>query len=538
MRRKLFPVTLVFVLSIISLGDERRTPAAEFDLLISGGRIIDGSGNPWFEGDVGIKAGRIAEIGRIESSRSAKTIEAKGLIVAPGFIDVHTHLERGIASQPAAENFLRMGVTSVVTGNCGGSELNLAEWFTELEKIGVSINIASLIGHNTVRRAGMNGDFDRPPTAEEMEKMRGLVERGMRDGAVGLSSGLIYIPGTFAKSGEIVELAKVAAGLGGVYATHMRNEGLKVEDAIREALEIGQQAGCPVEISHFKISSRKRWGAGSTIIKMVEEARARGQQVTVDQYLYTASSTSLAARFPSWVFEGGQEKAAERLRDPATRARIKREMIDDNRKNGRKDFSFAVVANFRSKPEYNGKSISEITRLARGKSGAEEEAEQMAEMILAGGAQMVYHTMLDSDLELIFKQPFTMVASDAGVIDFSSSAVPHPRGAGNNARALGVYVREKRLVGLEEAIRKMTSLPAQTFKIWDRGLLRPGMAADLVVFDEQKIIDRASYKDPKQYPLGIGYAIVNGEVVIEEGAHTGSKPGKVLRGSGVQVTAR
>ena len=538
MIRKVFLIALVFVLSLISYGDEKKIPAAEFNLLISHGKIIDGSGNPWFEGDIGIRDGRIAEIGRIDSSRAARTIEAKGLVVAPGYIDVHTHIESGITRQPVAENFLRMGVTSVVTGNCGGSELNLGEWFAELEKNGVSINIASLIGHNTVRRAGMNGDFDRPPVAEEMEKMRGFVEKGMRDGAVGLSTGLIYIPGTFAETGEIVELAKVAASLGGVYATHMRNEGLKIEDAIKEALEVGQQAGCPVEISHFKVSSRKRWGTSGTIIKLVEEARARGQQVTVDQYLYTASSTNLGARFPSWVFEGGREKSAERLQDPATRAQIKKEMIDDNRKNGRKDFSFSVVANYRPKPEYNGKSITEITRLARGKTGAEEEAEQMVEMILAGGAQMVYHTMSEPDLELIFKQPFTMVASDAGVIDFNSPAVPHPRGAGNNARALGVYVREKRLVGLEEAIRKMTSLPAQTFKLWDRGLLRPGMAADLVVFDEKKVIDRASYQEPKQYPLGIDYVVVNGEVVIERGAHTGGKPGKVLRGRGVQVTAR
>ena len=538
MIRKVFLVSLVFVLSIISLGDVRKTPAAEFDLLISQGRIIDGSGNPWFAGDIGIRDGRIAEIGRIESSRARRTIAAKGLVVAPGFIDVHTHIESGIARQPAAENFLRMGVTSVVTGNCGGSELNLGEWFAGLEKNGVSINIASLIGHNTVRRAGMNGDFDRPPTAEEMEKMRGLVEKGMQDGAVGLSTGLIYIPGTFAKTGEIVELAKVAAGLGGVYASHMRNEGLKIEDAISEALEVGQQAGCPVELSHFKVSSKKRWGASGKIIKMVEEARSRGLQVTVDQYLYTASSTSLAARFPSWVFEGGREKSFERLRDPATRASIKKEMIDENQKNGRKDFSFSVVANYRSKTEYNGKSITEITLFARGKTGAEEEAEQMIEMILAGGAQMIYHTMTDPDLELIFKQPFTMVASDAGVIDFESPSVPHPRGAGNNARALGVYVREKRLVGIEEAIRKMTSLPAQTFKLWDRGILRPGMAADLVIFDEQKVIDRASYKEPKQYPLGIDFVIVNGEVVVESGAHTGGKPGKVLRGRGVQLTAR
>jgi N-acyl-D-amino-acid deacylase len=534
MYRKVFLIILVAFISLGSFGNVKVSPVVDFDLIISRGRIVDGTGNPWFEADIAVKNGKVVEIGRFDQSRAGKAIGAQGLIVAPGFIDVHTHIENGIVARPAAENFLRMGVTSVVTGNCGGSELKLDEWFAGLEKNGISLNIASLIGHNTVRRAGMSGDFNRPPSPEELQKMRELVEKGMRDGAVGLSTGLIYVPGTYAKTEEIVELAKVAGRHGGVYASHMRNEGLRIEEAIREALEVGEQAGCRVELSHFKVSSQQRWGVSAAIIKMVEDARARGLQVTVDQYLYTASSTNLGARFPSWIFEGGQEKTKERLEDADTRSRIKREMIDENRKNGRNDFSFSVVANYRSNPEFNGKTITEITRIARGKTGVEEEAEQMIEMLLAGGAQMVYHTMSEPDIERIFKQPFTMVASDAGVIDLDNTSVPHPRGFGNNARALGIYVREKRLLGVEEAIRKMTSLPAQSFSLWDRGLIRPGMAADLVIFDEKTVIDRATYQNPKQFAAGIEHVIVNGQVVIERGAHNGAKPGMILRGRGSQ----
>jgi N-acyl-D-amino-acid deacylase len=495
--------SLLLILFTIVMSYNGVPPPADFDLLISGGRIVDGTGNPWFEADLAIKGGRIAGIGKIDPSRAARTIDAKGLIVAPGFIDVHSHIESGIVKIPSAENFLRMGVTSVVTGNCGSSAADLAQWFAELEKAGVSLNIASLIGHNTVRREGMNGDFDRPPSPEEMQKMRDLVDKAMRDGAVGFSTGLEYIPGTYAQTDEITELAKVAAGYGGIYATHMRDEGEAVEKSIRESIEIGEKAGCPVEISHFKISSKKRWGGSVNTIKLVEDARARGLQVTVDQYLYPAASTGIGILFPSWVFAGGADKAQEKLQDGETRKRIRRELIEKAKAQGFKDFSFAVVANHQADQSFNGKSIVEITKTVKNKSDVESQAEQAIEILLAGGAQMVLHKMSDGDVDRIFKQPFTMVASDAGVIEASSPSMPHPRGFGNNARALGVYVREKRLVGLEEAIRKMTALPAQTFGLWDRGLLRPGLAADLVLFNEKTVSDRATFQDPKQYPTGI-----------------------------------
>ncbi|HQR35391.1 MAG TPA: D-aminoacylase [Blastocatellia bacterium] len=505
---------------------------ADFDLIVANGRIVDGTGNPWFLADVAIKGGRIVEIGKLDPKRAARVIDAKGLIVAPGFIDVHTHIEGGIERFPAAENFLRMGVTSVVTGNCGSSELNLGEWFSRLEKQGISINVATLVGHNTVRHAGMNGDFDRAPTTEELQKMRALVSQAMRDGAVGFSTGLEYVPGTYAKSDEIVALAKASAELGGLYATHMRNEDAAVEDAIKESLLVGEQAGCPVEISHFKISSKARWGASAITIKMVEDARARGQQVTVDQYLYPASSTGIGILFPSWVFDGGEAKTKERLSDNATRQRIRREMIAKAEVGGFKDFAFAYVASHQADPSINGKNIAEITKLKKQKTDAEAQAEQAIEILQAGGAQMVLQKMSDADVDQIFRQPFTMIASDSGIHNFESPSIPHPRGYGNNARTLGLYVREKKLVGVEEAIRKMTSLPAGTFHLWDRGLLRPGMAADVVIFDEKTVADRATFQQPKQYPAGFSFVIVNGQIVIEHDKHTGAKSGQILRGRG------
>lgn len=523
---------LLLALLSVSLFQSKASSFADFDLIVANGRIVDGTGNPWFIADVAIKGGRIAEIGKLDAKRAARVIDAKGLIVAPGFIDVHTHIEGGIENFPAAENFVRMGVTSVVTGNCGSSELKLGEWFARLEKLGVAINVASLVGHNTVRHAGMNGDFDRPPTAEELQKMRDLVSQAMRDGAVGLSTGLEYVPGTYGKTDEIVELAKASAEFGGLYATHMRDEGEFVEKSVSESIEIGEKANCPVEISHFKVSSRKRWGASAETIKLVEDARARGQQVTVDQYLYPASSTGIGILFPSWVFDGGAEKTKERLTDPATRARVRAGLIEKAGQRGVPDFAFAVVANHSANQSFNGKNIAEITKLTKQKSDLNSQAEQVIEIQLAGGAQMVLHSMSDADVDRIFRQPFTMIASDSGVHNPDSPSIPHPRGYGNNVRVLGLYTREKKLVGVPEAIRKMTSLPAGTFKLWDRGLLRPGMAADVVIFDEKTVADRATFQQPKQYPTGMRFVIVNGQIVIENEKHTGAKPGQMLRGRG------
>jgi N-acyl-D-amino-acid deacylase len=506
---------------------DARTPV--YDLLIINARIVDGSGNPWFRADVAIKDGRIARIGRVSAAAATRTIDARGQILAPGFIDVHTHVE-SIYSLPAAENFVRMGVTTLVTGNCGSSTTDVAEFLGRIKDKPLAVNLATLIAHGSVRRRVI-GLEDRAPTPEELKQMEGLVEQGMKDGAVGLSTGLIYVPGTYAKTDEIVALARVAAKYDGLYATHMRNEGDKVADAIRESIQIGEQAGLPVEISHFKISNKKLWGQTPMTLGLVRDARARGLVVTVDQYAYTASSTSLDSRLPSWLRAGGLDEAKKRLADKATRERAISDTKDALKKSGFKDYSFAVVASYDVDKSFNGKSIAEITKQVKGKSDVTSQIEQMLEMYEAGGAGMIYHGMDEADVKRIMQEPFTMIASDSGVRQVDES-VPHPRGYGNNARVLGRYVRELKLISLEDAIRKMTSLPAQTFGFRDRGLIREGFAADLVIFDDNTILDQATFDKPHQFPVGISSVIVNGAPVFENNQMTAARPGVALRGPG------
>ena len=505
--------------------------------MIRGGRIIDGSGNPWFLGDIGVRDGRIARIGRQLSGSAGRAVDATGKVVAPGFIDVHTHIEGDIEKRPGAENFVRMGVTTVVTGNCGGSALPLGPWLDRLERDPSAINVASLVGHNIVRRAGMSGDFDRPPTDDELARMRALVADAMRDGAVGFSSGLEYVPGMYAKTTELAALARESASQGGLYVTHMRDEGNEVEAAVREALEVGEQANCPVQISHFKISSRKRWGASEVSVGMVDEARRRGRQVTVDQDVYTAGSTSLEIIFPGWIFDGGRGQMRTRLQDEATRTRIRGEMVAKAAGQGFPDFSFVQIASYAPAPDYNGKRLPEIAVTAGRGATADAQADLAIDMMLAGSAQVVVHKMNDDDLERILRQPFVMIASDAGIPEMGGAANPHPRGFGNNARALARYVRDRQVISLEDAIRKMTSLPAATFGFEDRGLLRTGLAADIVVFDPERIADPATFEAPKQFAVGVDTVLVNGQLVVDAGQVTDWRPGKALRGPGYERPA-
>ncbi len=501
--------------------------APRYDLVILNGRIVDGSGNPWFRADIGIKDGRIARIGHLGAADTAKVIDARNQIVSPGFIDVHTHVE-SIYNLPAAENFVRMGVTSLVTGNCGSSSTEVGQFLDRMTATPLAVNLSTLIAHGSVRRKIM-GLEDRAPTAEELTKMEALVEQGMKEGAVGLSTGLIYVPGTYAKTDEITSLARVAARYHGVYATHMRNEGEHVADAIKESIQIGEQAGLPVEISHFKISSKKHWGQTPMTIGLVRAARARGLSVTVDQYVYTASSTSLDVRLPSWLRANGLDEAKKRLADKATRDKVISDMKETLKRSGFKDYSYAMVANYSPDRSFNGKSIAEITKQVRGRNDLKDQIEQILAMYEAGGASMVYHSMNEDDLQRIMREPFTMIASDSGVRQMDES-VPHPRGYGNNARVLGRYVRELQLISLEDAIRKMTSLPAQTFGFRDRGLLREGLAADLVIFDEKTVGDQSTFAKPHQFPVGISYVVVNGQPVLADQQMTGARPGVALRG--------
>jgi N-acyl-D-amino-acid deacylase len=512
----------------LPLAQQAAKPA--YDLVIVNARVVDGTGNPWFRADVAIKDGRIARIGHIDPGQARALIDARGQVVAPGFIDVHTHVE-SIYKQPEAENFVRMGVTSLVTGNCGYSETDIGKFLGRIKEQPLAVNLATLIAHGSVRSKVMGLD-NRAPTPEELQKMEGLVEQGMKDGAVGLSTGLIYVPGTFAKTDEIVALARTVARYNGVYATHMRNEGTEVVEAIRESIRVGEQAGLPVEISHFKISSRKLWGKSDQTLGLVREARQRGLVVTVDQYAYTASSTSLDVRLPEWALAGGREEGKKRLEDKETRERIIDEMKEGLKKSGFKDYDYAVVASFAPNPSFNGKSIKAITKEVRGKSDLKSQIEQILEMYVAGGAGMVYHGMSEEDVKEIMREPFTMIASDSGVRRLGEG-VPHPRGYGNNARVLGHYVRELHLITLEDAIRKMTSLPAQTFNLRDRGLLREGYAADIVIFDDAKIGERATFEQPHQYAAGVSFVIVNGQVVLSNGEMTQARPGMALRGPGV-----
>jgi N-acyl-D-amino-acid deacylase len=503
---------------------------APYDLLIRNARVIDGTGNAWFSADVGIANGRIAALGRLADAQAARTIDAGGRVLAPGFIDVHTHIEQGVEKVPRADNYLLDGVTSVVTGNCGGSETDLAAWFRQLETLGIGLNVASLIGHNSVRSAVM-GTAQRQATPDEIGRMQALVDQGMRDGAVGFSTGLIYVPGTYANTEEVVALARAAAKHGGVYASHMRNEGPRVLEAITEAATVGRETGLPVQISHFKIDTKSLWGMSEKSIALVEQFRREGVDVVVDQYPYERSSTTLSTTLPSWALADGNKAIVERLSSPATRARIVGEMLDSLKRKGQEDYSYATVATYQPDTSLEGKTISEINELRGRPRTQEAEAETILDLILevnGGRVQMVFHTMGDVDIDRILRYPHTGIASDGGVREFGLG-VPHPRSYGTNARVLAEYVRRRGVITLEDAIRRMTSLPARTFGFRDRGLVREGFVADLVLFDPARVQDKATYAKPHAYSEGFDWVLVNGVPVVEDGKPNTAVPGRIIR---------
>ncbi len=526
---RIISMLLLAVLLQTSVVVGQTSAVPEYDLVITNARIVDGTGNPWFRGDIAIKDGRIARVGRFDAGNTRQTLDANNNIVALGFIDVHAHTEN-VFDHPNAENFIRMGVTTLVTGNCGGSVTDVAEFLGRIKTKPLAVNISTLIGHNSVRQKTMGLD-NRAPTAEEQQKMNALVEQAMNDGAVGFSTGLIYVPGTFSTTAEVVELAKSASKYGGTYASHIRDEGTGVVEAIKEAINIGEQANMPIEISHFKISSKALWGQTPVTLGLVKSARERGVTVTVDQYAYPASSTSLDARMPTWAIAGGREEGKKRLADPTTRKKIADEMKKGLKERKFKDYSFAYVASYRANPEFNGKNIAEITQQVRKSKKLDAQIEQFFEMYAAGGAQMVYQVMSEDDVRAIMAEPFTMIASDSGV-QTAGRGMPHPRGYGNNARVLGRYVRELKIVTLEDAIRKMTSLPAQTFSMRDRGQIREGFAADLVIFDEKAVGDAATFENPHQFADGFKTIIVNGQITFDGQKMTPNRPGDAIKGNG------
>jgi len=543
MRRAAWLVTLILLL--IPLLAAAQT--ADYDLFIRNGRVVDGSGNAWYRADIAIRDGRIVRIApniqEREGATAKRVIDAQGWVVAPGFIDGHMHLEGAITRRPTADNLVADGVTSVVTGNCGGSEEDLGKFFATLKETGIGVNLTSLVGHGTVRRAVM-GTENRAATGEELARMEALVAAAMEAGAVGLSTGLIYVPGTYAPTEEIVALARVAARYGGIYATHMRNEGEKVLEAMDEAIRIGREAGLPVEISHFKVSNKRFWGWSTKMLAKVERARAEGLDVTVDQYPYTASSTSLESQLPAWALAGlGEEEQAaretlqQRLADKAQRKKIADEMYERIRKvGGRKHLDYAVVSWASWDPTLAGKNIRQINREWKRKDNLRQEIETVLDMCAKGGASMVYHGMDEKDVARILDYEFTMPGRDGGVPEFGRGK-PHPRSYGTSARVLGRYMRERKLLGLEEAVRKMTSAPAQRYGFQDRGLLREGMWADIVVFDPATVGDAATFDNPHQYSRGIHYVLVNGVLAVDGGQRTGARPGMILHGPGVRRAA-
>lgn len=498
--------------------------AAAFDVMIRGGRIIDGSGNPAQFADIGIRNGRIAVVGRVEGT-AVTTIDATGLMVAPGFIDVHTHADE-VAELPLAENFVRMGVTTVIAGNCGSSATDIGAFFHQLEATNVSVNVGVLLGQGSVRAQVMGGSFRRPATEAELEAMGQVVEQAMRDGALGLSSGLIYLPGTFTPTEELVALARVAARFDGVYASHMRDEGPEILTALEEAFRIGRESGCRVQISHLKLSSNAAWGRTNEVLAALEQARRDGLDVTQDQYLYTASSTGLSQLVPQEFREGGT--FASRLADPTQKAAMIAAMKQRLERGQRGDYRYAVIADFPPDRTLNGLNIAEASLRRRGSDALDDQIETVLELQQQGGGAGVFHGMSEADLQAFAQAPETMFASDSAVREFGAG-VPHPRGYGNNARVLARYVRELGLLRLEDAVRRMTSLPAATFRIRDRGLVREGMWADLAVFDPARVQDRATYTEPHQYAVGFRAVLVNGVIVVENDQHTGARPGRALR---------
>jgi N-acyl-D-aspartate/D-glutamate deacylase len=495
----------------------------EADFVIRGATLYDGTGKPGTKEDLAIQGDRIIAVGEFKGKVKGKTIDGSGLIVAPGFIDLHNHSDKEILL-PATRgnlNFLTQGVTTIVTGNCGAGPVAVADYYKKIDEGKAGTNIVHQIPHNDLKRQ-VTGNANRPITKDELEKMKALVDRGMRDGAWGLSTGLYYIPGSYSQLEELVELSKVAAAHGGFYASHMRDEGAGLLASIQETLTIGQQAKLPVHISHMKAYSRRAWGKAADAIGLIEQARSKGQIVTADQYPYVASSTSVAADLIPPVFrEGSQKDLIARLDDkeqgPKIRQAVEKFLTEAS------DPKRIRIARYAKRPEWNGKDLATI---------AQQEKKQPVDIVVEiernGGAQVVHFSMEEEDVRLIMKQPFVATASD-GFAQVANDTIPHPRSYGTFPRKLGRYAIEDKIVPLEQAIRSASGLPADILHLPDRGYLKPGFIADVVVFDPASFRDTATFDKPHQYATGVRYVFVNGMSAISEGKPTEALAGKALR---------
>ncbi len=505
--------------------------AQDFDILIRDGRIVDGTGTPWYYADVGITGERIIEIGDLKDASADRVIDASGLVVSPGFIDPHTHALRGIFDVPNAESALLQGVTTLTEGNDGSSPFPIDEHYQAIEDLGISPNWAVFVGQGTIR-SSVIGAEDREPTAGELEQMKAMVAEAMEQGALGISTGLFYVPGSFTSTEEVIELTKVAADYGGIYISHMRDEAYKLLDSVNETIRIGEEANIPVQITHHKVIGVQNWGASVDSLRLVDEARARGIDVTIDQYPYTASQTSINALIPQWAQEGGREQLLSRIASRETRSLIKSEIVNlILYERGGGDPKNVFISRNSWDEEMAGKNLAQLTEEANMEPTAENAADVVFDIVEGGGATAVYHAIGPDDVVRIMQHPASSIGSDGPVGIFGEGA-PHPRQYGTFARVLGYYVRERGVISLEEAVRKMSSQSARRLNIHDRGLITDGYFADIAVFDADEIIDRATFEDPHQYAVGMKFVLVNGEIVVEDGQHTGRRPGKILHGPG------
>ena len=500
-----------------------------WDLLITGGTVIDGTGGERYRADVAVRGDRIVRVSRaaLPHEPAARVIDAEGKIVSPGFIDLHAHLDP-LLRLPAAESHVRQGVTTALGGPDGGSPLPIGAHLDSAQSLGLGMNVAFLVGHNTIRRRVM-GMADREPTAEELERMQELVAQAMGEGAFGLSTGLKYLPGAYSNTDEVVALARVAADSGGIYTSHMREEGLGLIDAVAETIEIGRRAEIPVVLTHHKVVGQPMWGASERTLAMVDSARAEGVDVMIDQYPYTATYTGITVLVPAWAMAGGRDIFLERLEDPVLRDSIVDgivyNIVNDR---GGNDLRRVQLARVSWMPELEGKTLADWAEMRGLRPTPETGAELVIEAVRLGGASAIYHVLDEGDVERIMRHPQTMIASD-GRLTQPGEGHPHPRWYGTFPRVLGRYVRERGALTLEEAIRKMTSMPADRLGLEDRGRIAEGLAADLVIFDAEMVMDRSTFQMPHQYPDGIDYVVVNGAVTVDAGKFLDVRAGRALR---------
>jgi dihydroorotase/N-acyl-D-amino-acid deacylase len=507
---------------------------ADFDIVIRNGTIVDGSGDEAYKKDIGIINDQIIKIGDLSNHSSRITIDATNLIVSPGFIDTHTHAIRGIFDVPTAESSLLQGITTLTDGNDGTSPYPIDEHYQKIEHTKISPNWAVFVGQGTIRQEVM-GLENRDPTDSELSKMKMLIKEAMEDGALGISTGLFYVPGSFSSTSEVISLSKIAASYGGIYISHMREEAVDILKSVNETINIGIEAKIPVQITHHKIIGKDNWGLSYETLKLVDNAIKDGVNVSIDQYPYTASQTSIRALIPQWAQAGGRNSLLARIDDPKTRQLIIDGIIERilfDRGGGHPKNIFISKSSWDTSME--GKNLAELCIERNLEPSPYNAAIVVFEIIKGGGATAVYHAINSDDVDRIMQHPMTSIASDGPITVFGVGS-PHPRTYGTFARVLGRYVRDRNILSLEEAIRKMTSLPAHILSINKRGLLREGYYADITIFDAETVIDKATFEDPHQYAVGINTVLVNGVIVVENGLHNGNRPGRVLRGPGYNL---